>query len=119
MNELELFAATIALTDPVQRAALLDRECADKPDLRVRLEELLAAHFRSNPLLDALHHPIIIDSPGDAVYPAGMASAETAGTVIAGKYKLLQQIGTGGMGTVWMADQSEPVKRRVALRSGS
>jgi serine/threonine protein kinase len=65
MNELELFAATIALADPAERAALLDRECADKPDLRVRL---------------------------------------------------LQQIGEGGMGTVWMADQSEPVKRRVALK---
>jgi tetratricopeptide (TPR) repeat protein/tRNA A-37 threonylcarbamoyl transferase component Bud32 len=44
------------------------------------------------------------------------ASAESAGAVIAGKYKLLQKIGEGGMGTVWMADQSEPVKRRVALK---
>ncbi|HQR08357.1 MAG TPA: serine/threonine-protein kinase [Gemmatales bacterium] len=41
---------------------------------------------------------------------------ETAGTVIARKYKLLQQIGEGGMGTVWMADQMAPVKRRVAIK---
>lgn len=41
---------------------------------------------------------------------------DRAGTVIAGKYKLLQQIGEGGMGTVWMADQNEPVKRRVAIK---
>src|SRR5262249_34002111 len=41
---------------------------------------------------------------------------ETAGTIIAGRYKLLQQIGEGGMGTVWMAEQTEPVKRRVAVK---
>ena len=43
-------------------------------------------------------------------------AAEVAGTVIAGRYKLLQQIGEGGMGSVWMADQTEPVKRRVAVK---
>jgi hypothetical protein len=52
MNELELFAAKIALADAAARAALLDRECAGKPELRARLDELPAAHFRSNPVLD-------------------------------------------------------------------
>src|SRR5262245_1221890 len=42
--------------------------------------------------------------------------AETPGILIAGKYKLLQRIGEGGMGSVWMADQLEPVKRRVAIK---
>ncbi len=46
----------------------------------------------------------------------GRPAAEAAGSVIAGRYKLLQQIGEGGMGTVWMADQTEPVKRRVAVK---
>src|SRR5919198_588746 len=49
---------------------------------------------------------------GDASLPP----AADAGTVIAGKYKLLQPIGEGGMGSVWMADQTEPVKRRVAVK---
>ena len=40
----------------------------------------------------------------------------TEGTIVAGRYKLLQQIGEGGMGSVWMADQTEPVKRRVAVK---
>ena len=53
MNELDLFAAAIALVDPGERAALLDRECAGRPELRQRLDQLLAAHFQSNPLLDA------------------------------------------------------------------
>jgi serine/threonine protein kinase/tetratricopeptide (TPR) repeat protein len=116
MTELELFEAAIAATDPAQRAALLDRECAGKPELRARLDELLAAHGRSNPLLDQPQQHVAINSPEDGLATTGLASAETAGTVIAGKYKLLQKIGEGGMGTVWMADQSEPVKRRVALK---
>jgi serine/threonine protein kinase/tetratricopeptide (TPR) repeat protein len=116
MNELELFAAAFAVTDPVHRAALLDRECVGKSELRARLDELLAAHVRSNPLLDQPLQPVTVDRPPDAVPATDVTAAETAGMVIAGKYKLLQQIGEGGMGTVWMADQSEPVKRRVALK---
>jgi serine/threonine protein kinase/Flp pilus assembly protein TadD len=114
MTELELFAAAIAVTDPVERAALLDSECAAKPEVRARLDELLAAHGRTNPLLDQ-PQPVTIDSPRGA-FAASLAPAGRAGTVIAGKYKLLQQIGEGGMGSVWMAEQSEPVKRRVALK---
>ncbi|MFO0887693.1 MAG: hypothetical protein U0790_00955 [Isosphaeraceae bacterium] len=45
-----------------------------------------------------------------------IATAETPGALNAGRYKLLQPIGAGGMGTVWMADQTEPVRRRVAVK---
>ena len=50
--------------------------------------------------------------------PAGFSQADDLqpGTVIAGKYKLLEAIGEGGMGAVWMAQQIEPVKRHVALK---
>jgi eukaryotic-like serine/threonine-protein kinase len=116
MNELDLFAGAIAIADPGERAVLLDRECGGQPELRARLDELLAAHVRSNPLLDQPQQPFTSDRHGDAVVTTDPAPQETAGTVIAGKYKLLQQIGEGGMGTVWMADQSAPVKRRVALK---
>ena len=51
----------------------------------------------------------------DSVERAGAAAGEAAGDVI-DRYKLLQEIGEGGMGTVWMAEQSEPIKRRVALK---
>ncbi|HEY7423308.1 MAG TPA: serine/threonine-protein kinase, partial [Gemmataceae bacterium] len=53
---------------------------------------------------------------GEPVTADAVPRAETAGTVIAGRYKLLQQIGEGGMGTVWMAEQTEPVRRRVAVK---
>src|SRR5205085_10565209 len=93
MNELDLFEAAIALTDPVQRAALLDRECAGRPELRARLEELLAAHGQVNILLDQnFARGIAIDSPGDAVTADAVTRAETVGTIIAGRYKPLEAI---------------------------
>jgi hypothetical protein len=117
MNELDLFAAAIALFDPRERAALLDRECVGRPKSRQRLDQLLAAHFQSNPLLHAPAAEQTADHipSGDsttATYPA----AEAIGTIIAGRYKLLEEIGEGGMGTVWVAEQTQPVKRKVALK---
>ena len=117
MNELDLFAAVIAIADPAERAALLERECAGRPDLRNRIEQLVGAHFKSNALLDvpATDQTASHASNGSETESLPIA-AEVPGTVIAGRYKLLQQIGEGGMGSVWMADQTEPVKRRVAVK---
>src|SRR5262245_42654308 len=110
MNELDLFAVAIAVTDPTERAKLLDRECAGRPELRQRLDLLLEANGRSHPLLDA-------PNPGDPDATSTHAPAPTlVGTVIAGRYKLLEAIGEGGMGTVFVAEQSEPVKRKIALK---
>ena len=106
MNELDLFAAAIAIADPGERSALMDRECAGRPDVRQRIDQLLDAHFRSHPLLD---------QPIPEVTGAYVPS-EQPGAVIAGRYKLLEKIGEGGMGEVWVADQIQPVRRRVALK---
>ncbi|HUR53339.1 MAG TPA: serine/threonine-protein kinase, partial [Gemmataceae bacterium] len=114
MNEESLFELAVNTPD-ADRAALLDRECAGDAALRARIEALLAAHFAAGSPLDP---------PADGTRTFGSAdrtashpsAAETAGVVVAGRYKLLQQIGEGGMGTVWMADQTEPVKRRVAVK---
>ncbi len=48
--------------------------------------------------------------------PAPQSAASEVGTMIAGRYKLLEKIGEGGMGSVWMADQREPIKRRLAVK---
>src|SRR5262245_47749458 len=103
----ELFAAALDLPDPQARQALLDRECDDDHDLRKRLGVLIAAHERPE---SALEKPfaapeMTIDAPADI-----------AGTIVGGRYKLLEEIGEGGMGTVWMAEQREPVKRLIALK---
>ncbi len=126
MNELDLFTSALALSDPAERAAFLDRACADTPDLRRRLDELVSAHARGENPLDravaAAGVAATADFAPDAATrtfgaPAGGPAAEaTEGTVVAGKYALVEIIGAGGMGSVWRANQTEPVKRFVALK---
>ena len=106
----ELFAAVLELPDALARQAFLDRECAADAELRQRLDVLLAAHDAPHP---ALNQPLVAESPGAT---ADYEPAAAVGSVIAGKYKLLQEIGEGGMGSVFMADQTHSVKRRVAVK---
>ena len=112
MRERDLFIEALQKTDPVDRIAYLDAACAGDEVLRGRVLQLLAQHEKNESfLLDApappLHVPLgaTIDQP----------TTESPGTVI-GPYKLIEQIGEGGMGTVWMAQQTEPVKRLVAVK---
>ena len=104
-----LFEAALNCRTPAERAAYLDQACAGQPGLRRQLEALLAAHDRSGAFLEPA-------APIDhtALEPESGAE-ETAGTVI-GRYKLLEKIGEGGVGVVYMAEQSEPIRRRVALK---
>lgn len=120
MNEESLFQQALEL--PIdQRAAFLERECPD-PVLRARVEALLAAdatsHWPTHGADTPTHsHGLKLDhDPADrsAYRPAQALEAE--GAIIAGRYKLRQKIGEGGMGSVWMADQLEPVKRKVAVK---
>jgi hypothetical protein len=105
----ELFVAALELPDPQERQAFLERECVGDPELRQRLQLLLHAHDQPHP---AVEQPLA-PGPTQAYSPP---ETEVPGTLIAGKYKLLQRIGEGGMGSVWMAEQTEPVKRRVAVK---
>ncbi len=104
-----LFAGAVALP-PEERGAYLERECCGDPALRDRVLALLRAHDRAGHVID---RPV----NGDADQTAGYApTSEQAGSIIAGRYKLLEEIGQGGMGTVWAAEQSTPVRRKVALK---
>ena len=109
MNELDIFSAAVELKTPEDRDQYLDQACGDNPALRQRIVSLLrssneAGSFIESPAQD-FGTSITIDRP----------IAEGPGTVI-GPYKLLQQIGEGGMGVVFMAEQTEPVQRTVALK---
>jgi eukaryotic-like serine/threonine-protein kinase len=107
-HEIEVF--NIALELPVgERFAYLDRECVGDTALRQRVEELLEASKESWACLE-----------GSAALPPrivglSLVPAEKAGDRI-GRYKLLQQIGEGGCGVVYIAEQQEPVRRLVALK---
>ncbi len=90
-----------------QRAAFLDGACGNDAALRSKVDALLQADAEAGSFLASTGHT------ADSTIAA--PPSEDAGTVI-GRYKLLQPIGEGGFGVVWMAEQKKPVKRRVALK---
>ncbi len=103
-----LFDLAVKIQTAEERAAFLERVCSGDPGLRAQIEELLEAHFGGTGFL-----PQAPPQPGPAV--AAPAPAE-APAVSIGRYTLLEKIGEGGFGEVWMAEQREPVRRRVALK---
>ena len=107
MNDREIFAAAIKLTGD-QRAAFLDAACDHDESLRQQVEELLSAHEDSNGPLPYMNDREVQATQAHSVH------AES-GTQI-GPYKLLEEIGEGGMGSVWVAEQSKPIRRRVAIK---
>jgi len=107
-SEETFFTAALDLP-PEQRAAYLDKACGGDAALRRRIEDLLSAHAAS----EFLERPAVpVAVPTMHISPP---LSERAGDRI-GRYKLLQQIGEGGCGVVYMAEQEEPVRRRVALK---
>ena len=93
---------------PEARAAYLDEVCGSDLDLRRRVERLLDAQPKVGSFLDS-------PAAGPTMNLLPTEAMEGPGTVI-GPYKLLEQIGEGGMGIVYMAEQTQPVRRKVALK---
>jgi serine/threonine protein kinase len=103
-----IFAEALDKTDSHERAAYLDSVCGGDNDLREEVESLLISYEQVDRLLQSseLDSGITQDSPG---------ILEGSGVEI-GRYKLLEKIGEGGFGVVYMADQTKPISRRVALK---
>jgi serine/threonine protein kinase len=115
VNERELFIAALQIDDPAKRSAFLDTGCAADAELRRRVEALLQAFVQAGNFMQQPAAAGATSAMPPGGQPLNSAPAEAPGTVI-GPYKLLQQIGEGGMGTVYMAEQSVPVQRKVALK---
>lgn len=119
-RERELFLGALALTGAAERAVFLAHACADDLVLRRRLEELLEEEtalgsFLNTPALDRTPSTSSLAGlAGDAVTPNG-AVAEKLGDRI-GPYRLVQEIGEGGCGVVYLAEQEAPLRRQVALK---
>src|SRR5438128_614239 len=107
LNPETVFAQAIEIESSEDRAAFLDQACGNEPELRREVENLVVDYFKAGRFLEkpAAH---IVATEDDPI-------SERPGTMI-GPYKLLQQIGEGGMGAVFMAEQTQPVQRKVALK---
>src|SRR5262245_6095367 len=103
-----IFWSALGIAAPDERVRYLDAACADDPNLRAQLDELLAAYPKVERFLE---QPAF----AGATLTHDPAIAEGPGTII-GPYNLLEQIGQGGMGVVFLAEQSAPVRRKVALK---
>jgi len=109
-----LFDAALELKSPVERAEFLERECGGDAALRSRLEGLLTAHERSQKFFDNCRPSF--SSPEELYAGVSVQATEEEVGQRIGPYKLLQKIGEGGCGVVYMAEQDKPVRRRVALK---
>src|SRR5205823_2643315 len=109
-NIKQIFAQAIEVP-PEQRAAFLEQQCAGDAQVRAAVEELIEAHehaggFLAGPTIDSSHDTSTTgDAPGPSVPPQRI-----------GAYRLIEPIGEGGFGTVYLAEQEHPVRRHVALK---
>ena len=108
LDEERIFHVARDLSNPVTRAEYLDQICAGDQALRERVEALLQAHEQSQGFLRS-------SQPEPAPTVESTSLAERPGTTI-GRYRLMEQIGEGGMGIVFVAEQERPIRRKVAIK---
>ncbi|HEX5443231.1 MAG TPA: tetratricopeptide repeat protein, partial [Pirellulales bacterium] len=116
MGEVEILRAALAITAPSERLAFLERACGDDLDLRRRLNARLAVDDASRDRESDAEAPATAAGPTRNLPSSPSASQPHAPEKQIGPFKLLQQIGEGGMGVVYLAEQQVPIRRRVALK---
>ena len=106
MDACEIVTEALDIQCAEERRAFVEKACGDRPSLRQRVDAMLRFHEENPSFLaeTSFDHGVALEQTG-----------ETLGDIV-GKYKLLEQIGEGGFGTVYLAEQLEPVMRKVALK---
>jgi eukaryotic-like serine/threonine-protein kinase len=104
----EIFGKALELSLPADRAAYLEQACGGNADLLAEVQGLLKALDAAGPFLNRPDK----GGPEQTTDHVG----EAPGTIIGGRYKLLEELGAGGMGAVWVAEQMQPVRRKVAIK---
>jgi WD40 repeat protein/serine/threonine protein kinase len=104
----DIFLRALEMPSPEARTGYLEGVCQGNSVLRARVEALLQAHSKDS----FLENAVVDDIPTAIAAPI---MRETEGTLI-DRYKLLEKLGEGGFGAVWLAEQKEPVRRKVALK---
>src|SRR5438046_1517039 len=116
----EIFLAAVEKPGSAERQAFLQEACGADEELRRQVEALLRQHEQASGFLESpppgLGETVDSDPAAAAVRTGPPAAGPEAVGSRLGPYKLLQPLGEGGMGTVYLAEQTEPVQRRVALK---
>jgi eukaryotic-like serine/threonine-protein kinase len=111
----DVFGAALAIEAGERRDAYIREACGEDEQLRLEVQSLLQSYAEAQGFLES-KHPV----GNTAMIRAQMRSAalehDAAPGKMIGRYKLLEMLGEGGFGSVWMAEQREPVRRRVALK---
>lgn len=99
-----------------ERPSVLEKECKGDQELRQRIEAMVTAADGTNFLGNPTAQSDVAEDTADLINPISISAEVPPDERMIDRYKLLQQIGEGGFGTVWMAEQKDPVVRRVALK---
>ncbi|HQR07632.1 MAG TPA: serine/threonine-protein kinase, partial [Gemmatales bacterium] len=121
MNEEALFINALQIKNQSERDIYLQKACAGDDDLRLRVERLLQAHSDASAIMkqpptaqSIASAETVLPAPGKS--PPTEHVQATSDKLFAGKFKIREKLGEGGMGAVFVADQVEPIQRRVALK---
>jgi serine/threonine protein kinase/formylglycine-generating enzyme required for sulfatase activity len=107
-----VFLAAVESKDPAERVEILHAHCSGDAELCQRVEALLQAHDQTDELPGAGTLDFLLERQATGVGSTTASSSK----IVAGRYKLVEEIGEGGMGSVWVAEQTQPVRRRVAIK---